>query len=41
VMLIVGRALQGAAGAGVGQLVNVVISDMFSMRSVLVLTYFV
>ena len=31
-MLIAGRALQGASGAGMGQLVNIVISDMFSMR---------
>ncbi|KAL8933684.1 MAG: hypothetical protein Q9211_005645, partial [Gyalolechia sp. 1 TL-2023] len=32
VMLIVGRALQGTAGGGVLQLVNIVISDIFSMR---------
>ncbi|KAL9011786.1 MAG: hypothetical protein Q9173_003402, partial [Seirophora scorigena] len=31
-MLIVGRALQGTAGGGLLQLVNIVISDMFSMR---------
>jgi MFS family permease len=31
-MLIAGRALQGASGAGTGQLVNIVISDIFSMR---------
>ena len=32
-MLIVGRALQGTAGGGLIQLVNIAISDMFSMRS--------
>lgn len=32
VMLIVGRALQGTAGGGLLQLVNIVISDIFSMR---------
>lgn len=31
-MLIVARALQGVSGGGVGSLINVVISDMFSMR---------
>ncbi|KAI4127673.1 MAG: hypothetical protein LQ341_006768, partial [Variospora aurantia] len=31
-MLIVGRALQGTAGGGLLQLVNIVISDIFSMR---------
>lgn len=31
-MLITARALQGASGGGVGSLVSVVISDMFSMR---------
>lgn len=31
-MLIVGRALQGTAGGGLIMLVNVVISDLFSMR---------
>jgi len=31
-MLIVGRSLQGAAGGGLIQLVNIVISDLFSMR---------
>jgi len=32
-MLIVGRALQGSAGGGLIQLVNITISDLFSMRS--------
>ncbi|MCJ1247364.1 hypothetical protein MMC30_004578 [Trapelia coarctata] len=32
-MLIVGRALQGTAGGGLIQLVNITISDLFSMRS--------
>ncbi|KAL2047544.1 hypothetical protein ABVK25_011402 [Lepraria finkii] len=32
-MLIVGRALQGAAGGGLMQLVNIVLSDLFSLRS--------
>ncbi|KEF59063.1 uncharacterized protein A1O9_03906 [Exophiala aquamarina CBS 119918] len=32
-MLIVARALQGVSGGGVGSLINVVISDMFSMRT--------
>lgn len=32
-MLIVGRSLQGTAGGGLIQLVNIVISDLFSMRS--------
>ncbi|KAF2837468.1 putative MFS transporter [Patellaria atrata CBS 101060] len=32
-MLIVGRSLQGAAGGGLIQLVNIVLSDLFSMRS--------
>ena len=31
-ILIVGRALQGTAGGGLLQLVNIVISDMFSVR---------
>jgi MFS family permease len=31
-MLIAGRALQGAAGGGLIMMVNVVISDIFSMR---------
>ena len=31
-MLIVARALQGTAGGGLLQLVNIVISDIFSMR---------
>ncbi|KAL9043818.1 MAG: hypothetical protein Q9214_003006 [Letrouitia sp. 1 TL-2023] len=31
-MLITGRALQGTAGGGLLQLVNIVISDIFSMR---------
>ena len=31
-MLIAGRALQGVAGGGLSQLVNIVISDSFSMR---------
>lgn len=31
-MLIVGRALQGAAGGGLMQLVNIVLSDLFSLR---------
>lgn len=31
-MLITGRALQGVSGGGVGSLVSIVISDMFSMR---------
>ena len=31
-ILIVGRALQGTAGGGLIQLVNIVISDIFSMR---------
>ena len=31
-MLIVGRSLQGTAGGGLIQLVNIVISDLFSMR---------
>lgn len=30
--LIVGRALQGTAGGGLIQLVNIVLSDMFSLR---------
>jgi len=33
-VLIVGRALQGTAGGGLFQLVNIVISDIFSMRHV-------
>ena len=32
-MLVVGRALQGTAGGGLAQLVNITISDIFSMRS--------
>ncbi|RDA88871.1 hypothetical protein CP532_5408 [Ophiocordyceps camponoti-leonardi (nom. inval.)] len=32
-MLIAGRALQGAAGGGLMQLVNITISDLFSIRS--------
>ena len=31
-MLIVGRACQGPAGGGLFQLVNITISDLFSMR---------
>ena len=31
-MLIVGRAFQGTAGGGLLQLVNIVVSDLFSMR---------
>ena len=31
-MLVVGRALQGTAAGGLLQLVNIVISDIFSMR---------
>lgn len=31
-MLITGRALQGTAGGGLIQLVNITISDLFSMR---------
>ncbi|KAL8883644.1 MAG: hypothetical protein Q9192_007065 [Flavoplaca navasiana] len=31
-MLIIGRAFQGTAGGGLIQLVNIVVSDMFSMR---------
>ena len=31
-VLIVGRALQGTAGGGLLQLVNIIISDIFSMR---------
>lgn len=31
-MLIVGRAFQGTAGGGLLQLVNIVVSDIFSMR---------
>lgn len=31
-ILIIGRALQGTAGGGLIQLVNIVISDIFSMR---------
>lgn len=31
-MLIAGRALQGAAGGGLIQLVTIVISDLFSLR---------
>ena len=31
-MLIIGRAFQGTAGGGLIQLVNITISDMFSMR---------
>jgi MFS family permease len=31
-MLIVGRAVQGAFGGGVGNLISIVISDLFSMR---------
>jgi len=31
-MLIIGRALQGTAGAGLGQLVMIIISDLFSIR---------
>lgn len=31
-MLIVGRALQGTAGGGLMQLVNIVLSDLFSLR---------
>lgn len=31
-MLIVGRAFQGTAGGGLLQLVNIVVSDPFSMR---------
>lgn len=33
-MLIVGRAFQGTAGGGLLQLVNIVVSDLFSMRYV-------
>jgi MFS family permease len=33
-MLIVGRACQGTAGGGLFQLVNITISDLFSMRYV-------
>ena len=33
-MLIIGRAFQGTAGGGLIQLVNIVVSDMFSMRLV-------
>lgn len=33
-MLIVGRALQGAAGGGLIPLVTIIVSDMFSMRYV-------
>lgn len=32
-MLIAARALQGTAGGGILQLVSIVISDLFSMRS--------
>jgi MFS family permease len=32
-MLLAGRALQGTAGGGLINLVNIVVSDMFSMRS--------
>lgn len=32
-MLIIGRSLQGTAGGGLIQLVNITISDLFSMRS--------
>ena len=32
-MLIAGRALQGVAGGGLGSLVTIVISDLFSMRN--------
>ncbi|KAL9607480.1 MAG: hypothetical protein Q9204_009328 [Flavoplaca sp. TL-2023a] len=35
-MLIIGRAFQGTAGGGLIQLVNIVVSDMFSMRLVAV-----
>jgi MFS family permease len=31
-MLVAGRALQGVAGGGLVQLVNIVLSDIFSMR---------
>jgi MFS family permease len=31
-MLIIGRAFQGVAGGGLMQMVNITISDMFSMR---------
>jgi len=34
-MLIVGRGFQGIAGGGLIQLVNITISDLFSLRSVL------
>ncbi|KAL8850431.1 MAG: hypothetical protein Q9198_011106, partial [Flavoplaca austrocitrina] len=37
-MLIIGRAFQGTAGGGLIQLVNIVVSDMFSMRLVAVTT---
>lgn len=33
-MLIIGRAFQGTAGGGLVQLVNIVVSDIFSMRLV-------
>ena len=33
-MLIVGRAVQGVAGGGLIMMVNIVISDLFSMRYV-------
>lgn len=31
-MLVAGRALQGTAGGGLILLVNIILSDMFSMR---------
>jgi MFS family permease len=31
-MLIAGRALQGAAGGGLSQMVSITISDLFSLR---------
>lgn len=33
-MLVVGRALQGTAGGGLILLVNIILSDMFSLRYV-------
>jgi MFS family permease len=32
--LIAARAVQGASGGGVGALVSIVVSDLFSLRSV-------
>ena len=40
-MLIAGRAVQGSAAGGVVILVNVCVSDLFSMRLVIILWFLI